>query len=356
MFSTVICTNEKLMQVVGEVRRASWVAIDTEADSLHAYPEKLCLVQVCTEFGARLIDPLNGVPLDELCAALSRHELILHGGDYDLRLLYKHAKFVPSRVFDTMLAARLLGHRKFGLVHLLEQYLGITLEKGPQKANWAKRPLTERMERYALNDVQYLRPLADKLRAELGQKGRLAWLEETCARLVAECARPNSVNTDFAWRVKGSARLTRRGLAVLRELWHWREKEALAASKPPYFILSHELMIEIAATAASNPHRVDRLIPGNFSYRRRNALSKAIERGLTLPPEQCPEPFQHKLNPLNDADRHRFEQLKRRRDARATQLGIDPALIASKQLLIRLAQNWHGNVHLLMSWQRELLT
>src|SRR6185436_398769 len=129
------------------------------------------------------VDPLAIAQLDPLLDALNAHQLIMHGADYDLRLLRKHHEFVPSAIFDTMVAARLLGERQFGLGSLVEKFLGVKLEKGSQKANWARRPLTERMEIYARNDTHFLKPLADKLRAELESGGRLAWHEESCARL-----------------------------------------------------------------------------------------------------------------------------------------------------------------------------
>ena len=175
--------------------------------------------------------------LDPLLDALNAHELIMHGADYDLRLLRKHHEFVPSAIFDTMLAARLLGERQFGLGSLVEKLLGVKLDKGSQKADWARRPLTERMEIYARNDTHYLKPLADKLKLELQQKGRLAWHQESCARLIAETSQPPVVDADSAWRIKGSSRLGRPALAVLRELWQWREQEAVAANRPPFFIL-----------------------------------------------------------------------------------------------------------------------
>src|ERR1035437_7777427 len=153
---------------------ATWVAVDTEADSLHAYPEKVCLIQISTVSGDVLVDPLAHVNLVPLLEALSGHELIMHGADYDLRLLRKHHEFVPSAIFDTMLAARLLGLRQFGLGHLVERYLGIKLEKGAQKANWAMRPLTERMERYARNDTRPPKPLAERRQGETQAKGRHA--------------------------------------------------------------------------------------------------------------------------------------------------------------------------------------
>src|SRR6185369_9911490 len=168
-----------------------------------------------------------------------------------LRLLEKHHQFSPSSIFDTMLAARLLGERQFSFSSLVEKYLGVKLEKGPQKANWALRPLTERMERYARNDTHYLKPLADRLKPELEAKGRLGWHQETCARLIAESTQPRPPDDDLVWRVKGSHLLGRPGLAVLRELWRWRENEAVGANRPPYFILSHEVLIEIAAAGAT---------------------------------------------------------------------------------------------------------
>ncbi len=188
--SRVIDSDQKLAAFLPAIRAAGWVAVDTEADSLHAYPEKVCLIQISTVSGDKLVDPLARLNLDPLLDALSGHELIMHGADYDLRLLRKHHEFVPSAIFDTMLAARLLGVRQFGLSHLVEKYLGVKLEKGPQKANWAMRPLTERMERYARNDTHYLKPLADRLKAELEAKARLAWQQESCARLIEDSTTP----------------------------------------------------------------------------------------------------------------------------------------------------------------------
>src|SRR6266478_2999498 len=134
IFLLVINTDQKLEAFLPTLRAATWVAVDTEADSLHAYPEKVCLIQISTLSGDELIDPLARLNLDPLLDALSGHELLMHGADYDLRLLSKHHEFIPSAIFDTMLAARLLGVRQFSLCHLVEIYLGVKLEKGPQKA------------------------------------------------------------------------------------------------------------------------------------------------------------------------------------------------------------------------------
>lgn len=350
----MIDTDSGLAAFLPVLRAARWVALDTEADSLHSYPEKLCLIQISTESGDYLIDPLAGMDLRPLLDALQPHELILHGGDYDLRLLRKHHDFVPSAVFDTMLAARLLGERQFSLQSLVAKYLGVMLEKGSQKANWARRPLTPTMEQYARNDTHYLKPLAEKLRAALEQKGRLAWHQEACARLVNESTRLSPVDLDSVWRVKGSHALSGPALAVLRALWHWREAEALAANRPPFFILPHETLVDLAAAAAA--HRpLEPLLPKHLSPRRREGLLRAVRAGLRLSADQHPEPRLHFGRRPTETERRRFFELQRRRDAQARRLGIDPALIASRATLAELAHDWERHAPHLMRWQRELL-
>ena len=204
----VIDSDGRLSEFLSKLRVAEWVALDTEADSLHAYPEKLCLLQISTAQRDDLIDPLAPINLPLLWPVLHQQQLIMHGADYDLRLLRKKHDFVPVRIFDTMLASRLLGEREFGLSSLVRKYLGVTLEKGSQKADWATRPLTARMAAYARNDTHYLKPLADILREQLRQKERLGWLEQSCARLIADCSRFVPSDPDLVWRIKGAHRLS----------------------------------------------------------------------------------------------------------------------------------------------------
>lgn len=350
----VVDTEQKLKLFLPDLRAATWVAVDTEADSLHAYPEKVCLIQISTVGGDRLIDPLSGIDLKPLLEALSGHELIMHGADYDLRLLCKHHEFVPKAVFDTMLAARLLGVRSFGLSNLAEAFLGVKLEKGPQKANWALRPLTERMERYARNDTHYLKPLSDKLAHELRTKGRLSWHKETCARLIADCSESRPADVDSVWRVKGSHLLGRLALAILKELWQWRETEAVGANKPPFFVLSHDTLVEIAAAAATR-RAIDPLLPRHLSERRRGGIMKAIARGLGVSPEHHPKILKSIGRRPNEAERLRFLELQKKRDTRAAELDIDPTVIASRGALSDLAHDWDKHAPRLMKWQRELL-
>jgi len=350
----VIDGDDKLALWLPRVRAADWVSLDTEADSLHAYPEKLCLIQISLPGVDQLVDPLASLDLMPLLDALRGRELILHGADYDLRMLRRTYGFVPKAVFDTMLAARLLGFTEFGLTNLVERLLSVRLEKGPQTADWARRPLTDRMIRYARNDTHYLNPLAELLRARVNAEGRLAWLQESCARLVQECAQSRPADPDQLWRVKGADKLDRRGLAVLRELWNWRDTEARATNRPPYFILPHEILIALA-DAAAKAKAVAPLLPPRFSARRRDGLLTAVEHALNLPAAQLPHRNRPSGQRPSSAEKRRQELLRERRDRRAAELGIDPTLIASRATLSALARDWDQHQGTLMNWQRELL-
>jgi ribonuclease D len=349
----VIDTDQKLAAFLPALHAARWIALDTEADSLHAYPEKLCLIQTSIEGVDELIDPLSPhIDLKPVLQELHAHELILHGADYDLRLMRKNLNFVPTAIFDTMLASRLLGCREFGLNNLVSKYLNVNLEKGPQKANWAQRPLTPRMENYARNDTRFLKALADLLRAQLKEKGRLTWHKEMCDSLIADCAQIRPTDPDVVWRVKGSHRLDPRGLGVLREIWRWRENEAVTRNKPPYFILTPETMVDLSEAAVSS-NSPESILPRHLSTHRREAILKAIHAGLAVqsPPQiRRTAPYRQ-----SEAEKRRMLELERRRDDNAKKLEIDATLIASRAMLVMLAKDWKAHEPELMRWQRDLL-
>ena len=348
----VIDTGELLEGFLPHLRAAEWVALDTEADSLHAYPEKLCLIQISVSDRDELLDPLSDMDLSPLLDALRGRELILHGADYDLRLLRRSFNFAPTTLFDTMLASRLLGDREFGLTNLVRNYLGVTLEKGAQKANWARRPLTERMAVYARNDTHYLKPLSDLLRAALTAKGRLLWHQQACAQLIADCSELTAADPDLVWRVRGSHQLSPPALGVLRELWRWRETEAIGANKPPFFILSPEVMVDLAhAAVAGRP--LQEILPRHLTPRRRGGVLHAVTAGLAV--KHPPALLRHRGLRQTEAEKRRLIALEDRRNRCAAELGLDPTLIASRAMLIALSNDWAAHEHELMPWQRELL-
>ncbi len=351
----MISSTEELREFSGRLVQAPWVGLDTEADSLHAYPEKLCLLQVAIPGEAVLIDPLADIHLEPLWEALDEREMIFHAADYDLRLLFQGHHFRPTSIFDTMWAARLLGDAKFGLNDCLTHYLQITLEKGAQKANWGRRPLTDRMVEYALNDVRYLFELSEALRARLVEKGRMDWHRQTCARLINDCARAEQVDLDSVWRTKGHDKLDPLGLAILRELWHWREKDAVRSNKPPFFILRHEALSEIAADASLRKSARSLKLPPYLTPRRRHGVIEAVERGLEVPVADRPVHVRVRTRRMTKKELDRVEELRLVRDKRAAELEIDPTLVASKATLYALARNDPGAWEDQLPWQQALL-
>src|SRR5438876_4019322 len=218
----MIQTDSQLADLLRRLEPHDRIAVDTEADSLHCYYEKLCLIQLSFGGNDYLIDPLAGFDLTPLANALAEKEIVLQGADFDLRLLRRSLNFVATRIFDTVIAARLLGIREFSLSALVERFFGIVLTKGSQKANWAQRPLPRHMAEYAMNDTRYLLPLAEKLETALGERGRLEWFRQSCQRALEQTAVQRVRDEDDVWRITGAGTLDGRTSAVLRELWQWR--------------------------------------------------------------------------------------------------------------------------------------
>jgi ribonuclease D len=173
-------------------------------------------------------------------------------------------------------------------------------------------------------------------------------------QLITECTRNRPVDVDAVWRIKGSHRLSRPALAVLRELWRWREAEAVTANKPPYFVLSHEGLVALASAAASG-EPIELLLPRHLSERRRGGVLKSVRHGLGVQPDLHPKPLRPTSRHPSDGEKRRYLELQHRRDARATELGIDPTLIASRATLSDLAHDWGKYERELMKWQRQLL-
>lgn len=350
----VIVSNEQLTDFLSEIKASAWVAVDTEADSLHSYPEKLCLMQISLPGRDVLLDPLSGMDMNILWPVIQGRELILHGADYDLRLLKQTQGFVPSTIFDTMLAARILGYHSFGLGNLVSRHLSVTLEKSSQKADWSRRPLTPKMEAYARNDTHFLRSLEEILRAELMAKGRLEWHRELCQRMITDNTQNITPDPNLVWRVKGSSHLSRSAMAVLREIWLWRDTEARTSGRPPFFILPHEALVNIAHAAVSG-EPIEGFLPRRFYGTRRTSLEQAIHQGLQLPPDQHPEHLHRETRRMHDKHWRAFCALQERRDKHATALKIDPSLIASKATLTELALDSTLARKDLMQWQDQLL-
>ena len=347
----MIANDSQLRELLPQLESIDRVAIDTEADSLHCYREKLCLLQISVPKQDAIVDPLANIDLAPLREVLAKKEIVLHGADYDLRLLRRNLNFVPQRVFDSVIASRLIGIREFSLAALVKRYFNIELVKGSQKANWAQRPLSKKMAEYAINDTRYLLPLAEQLETELDRQQRLDWFRQSCQRALEQAAIDRERDVDEAWRVSGAGALRGRASAILRELWKWRECEAEAVDRPPFHILQNRELIHSAERFA-NDETPDYK---HFSDRRRRAFREAAQRGLNLPEKDWPlRPKRSGTRPTAEVIK-RTEKLRQNRDHAAKELQIEPSFIAPRATLEAIAADPSRADALLVPWQRELL-
>jgi ribonuclease D len=318
---------------------------------LHCYFEKLCLIQLTLDDRDYLVDPLAPLDLQPLCALLGEREIVLQGMDFDLRLLARSCKFTAGAVFDTVIASRLLGLREFSLAALVQQFFGVTLPKGSQKANWARRPLPRVMEEYAKNDTHFLLPLAAKMEADLEALGRMEWFRQSCQRGVELAAVQRERDPEEAWRIAGSGTLPARTAAVLRALWRWRDCEAQQVDRPSFHILQNSALLSAAEAFVAGELPEFR----HFSERRRRGFLAAAQEALDLAESEWPQPRPRLTKPrVRDFDK-RVEELKRRRDSRAEELRLEPSFIAPRSALEAIAADERRSENLLVAWQRELL-
>jgi ribonuclease D len=348
----LIITNNKLLDDwCGTLEKCDPVAVDTEGDSLHCYFEKLCLIQIGLPEQDVLIDPLEPLDFSRFNSILAQRRIILHGCDFDLRMLRRGTKFAPGEVFDTYLAARLVGLKEVGLASLVKETFGIDLPKSSQKANWARRPLTPAMIEYAINDTLYLIELAERLAQELRDKGRWEWFEESCQRAILAAGEDREKDPERIWKIPGSASLQGKELAVLRALWHWRDSEAQTVDRPSFQILRNEELIELAKSACEGR---EHLPPGVHGTRRKR-LATLLQEALLVPEAEWPERVRSVRNRPTSDQEQRMEQLKNRRDRVAEALQLDPGVVAPRQALERISREPETAGSILMRWQKQLL-
>ena len=324
------------------------LAIDTEADSLHHYPEKVCLIQLSDQGQDFLIDPLAELDLQPLFDRLADPsiETVFHGADYDLRMLDRGFDARVCSLFDTMVAARLCGEEKFGLGALLEKHFDVRVDKKFQRADWSQRPLTPEMANYAALDTRHLVALRDLLWERLGALGRQSWASEEFERLETVRAAPPIDPAEGYQRVKGAHKLEGEELAILRELWMLREEMAIAADRPPFRILHDEKLLEIAMRMPSTHdhlHDLSRLPPSWRSGRRARQLLDAVRRGREVAPDERPRRVRGKRPRMPWKNDPRIATMREIRDRIADKLSLDPGLVAPRsvleQMLERLEQD-----------------
>lgn len=334
-------TPDAVARFVASVASVPALAIDTEGASFHRFIDRIYLLQLSTRESSAIIDPLPiGTPA-ELGALLESRdvEIIFHDADYDLRLLHQDYGWKVNHIFDTRVAAQLLGIRAFGLAALLEQFFGVKLDKKHQRADWSMRPLTTGMLEYAAQDTRFLLDLRDRLADALREKGRESWAAEEFERLEGTRWAPEEQGESFL-RMKGARDLDRRALALLRELVAWRDTVAGAMDRATFRVMGNETLLTLSREA---PRKVADLtgikgMPRGMADSRRAEIIAAVERGLEVPEAQLPR-FPRSARWDRDPD---FDdivaKLKTVRDAAAARLELDPGVLASRDRLESVAR------------------
>ena len=356
---------EELKRVASDMAKAPRLAVDTEADSLHHYREKLCLLQVSTPEEDFVIDPLVPLDLGDLLKRIETRPLIFHGADFDLRILKRFYRFEPKEIFDTMIAAQFLGYERPSLAVLSEKHCGVKLPKANQKADWSKRPLNESMLVYAGNDVHYLHPIAGQLESELRARGRIHWVGETCRELLKIVEKKPDQDRERAWRVKGSHELEDRELVILKELWQWREDEARGRDRPPFKVLNPEYLVSLARWAHRHPGRSTEGMPNlprQIKHAMAQSVDKVIRRAARLPLDTILSVAPRRgAKRLSRKEERELDALKGARNVLAREYGCYPGVLVSNAILESLVRDRVQNLEEtrsaghLMAWQMEVV-
>lgn len=348
-----------LLQSAGEYRRflahvsgQPWLALDTESDSLFRYTPRVCLIQITSPatIGGTprtddpadvidyLIDPLRLRDLTELgkIFADDSTEVILHAAENDIITLQRDLKFQIRQLYDTQLAARILGRQGVGLAKVLQDEFGVVSDKRMQRTNWGQRPLSQKQLTYAQIDTHYLPALRVRQIEHLKKEGR--WEEAQSAFRMLETIKYRPPEPRTVWQMKQIRSVVANDLNVLQAVWDWRENFSKNADRPPFKVLGENSLV---ALAKRRPRTLASLreipeLSARQIERFGGELLAAVRRGEQQPAPQRPVPVR-KAEPLRTAaGRNRFEALRRWRTATAAARGVDPDIIFSNETLLQI--------------------
>ena len=360
---TILTTTEQVDDFAAALDKHAVIAVDLEADSMHNYQEKVCLLQFSTPETTVLIDPLAGADLSSLRPVMSNSDVrkIFHAADYDIRSLSRDFDITIGGLFDTMISCQFLGEERFGLADVLRKYFSVELDKQYQRADWSKRPLSPEMVRYAAGDTLYLHDLAEILEAKLIEKGRIEWVEEEF-RLMEQVRFADSSGPLFL-RFKGAGTLKPRQLAVLEKLLQWRDKEAQRRDCPLYKVFGNKELLEISRNLPATAGALSR-VPGvspRLIERYGKKLLTPIQHALDIPESELPVYPRGERRPKDPQIEKRMIRLKEWRKKAAAGLELDSGVLINNALLEELARK-HPQIEadfdaidLLKNWQRKVL-
>lgn len=336
----IVTTSEALGSLTNCLLHEAVIAVDTEADSLYSYFDKVCLLQFSTRQDDYLVDPLALKDLSALAPLFASNEIekVFHACEYDILCCKRDYQFVFQNIFDTMVAARILGWKNIGLGSILQERFGVTLNKKLQRADWGHRPLTVEQLTYAREDTHYLLALRDWQIAELQRLGRLDEAREEFERLARVEPTPRQFDPDGYWNVKGARDLDPRALGVLRELFRFRDTQARKENRPPFKILAEATLVTLSERAPSTQRDLARQVSDYALKRYGAALLSVIAQGHAQPQNAIPRPNARHSAPLDNAARTRLERLKEWRKKRAAARGVENDVIVPNDVLTALAR------------------
>ncbi|HZQ05599.1 MAG TPA: HRDC domain-containing protein [Anaerolineae bacterium] len=338
----LVTTMSAFEEMFAQLREQPRIAVDTEADSLYSYYEKVCLVQFSIPSRDFILDTLSVKtiePLGELFADPTV-EMVFHAAEYDILSLKRDYGFTFETIFDTMVAARVLGWKHVGLGSILEEHFGVKLDKRFQRADWGKRPLSRELIEYARDDTYYLLRLYDLQIEALKNVGRLDEARAEFERLTRVEWSEREFDPNRYWTLEGARDLDPMSLGALRELYAMREGIARKEDRPPFKVIANATLVRVART---QPRTIAELsaLPGVgewFVRRHGREALRAIERGRAYPQNRLPKPTRG-ASPLADpASRDRYARLKEWRKARAQARGVEPDVIVSNDALVEVAR------------------
>lgn len=359
----ILTTTDQVAEFAAELEKYPVIAVDLEADSMHNYQEKVCLLQFTTPAETVLIDPLSGADMTSLKPVLADPQVrkIFHAADYDIRCLARDFDIEINGLFDTMISSQFLGEEKFGLADVLRKYFAVDLDKQYQRADWSRRPLTEGMIRYAAADTTYLHRLVEALEPQLIEKNRLDWVSEEFSLL--EQVRFAVHDGPLFLRFKGAGTLDRRQLAVLENLLQWRDEEAQRRDNPLYKVLGNKSLLHLAKLKPTGRHdlqEVEGLSP-RLIDRFAGKLLQQVGEALDLPEADLPVYPRGERRMKDPQVEKRMNRLKDWRKKVAAQLSLDPGVLINNALLDELARKQprddrdFAEINLLKNWQRQVL-
>lgn len=355
---------ESVASFARDIADAPSIALDTEGASFHRFVDRVYLMQLSTRTATAIVDPLPTGDLAALRPLVESPdiEIVFHDADYDLRLLRQDYGWATRRIFDTRIAAQLLGYKAFGLAALLELHFGIALDKKFQRADWSLRPLSDGMLQYASQDTMYLLALRDILHGELEAKGRLDWAAEEFTRL-EQTQWTSEDPTQIYLKVKGARDLTRRELAVLRELVPWRDGVAKELDRATFRVVSNDVLLEICRVQPTTRQALGVIkgMPRGVLDQRGDVVLACVSRAMALDETALPKfPKAARWEKDPEFD-DRAGRLRAVRDDVATKLGLDPGVLCSREKLETIARRVPTTIETLYEtpdlrrWQADLL-